>query len=283
MKKFDQKFGIEFISSLPKLPAVYRVYDQQDELIYVGKAKNLRRRLSQYRNAKRRKKHHKMRAVVASAVRIEYDLFETDLDACLQETHLIQVHRPKLNIAGAFYFLYPFIGLQIKDNQAYFCYTTEPENYPGFDFHGAYRSRFITGNAFFSLIKLLRYVGHSIPRQRLLKEKIFTEGKKRAYVFGFRQLDPVWITQLESFFTGRSKEAFEELTLQLLEHSSALRDREEIQEYLNDIKRFWRHEAKRLATVRDQTGYLNYPVPQKERDLVFLKYQMRDQIRTIVR
>ena len=197
MKKFDQKFGSEFISSLPTTPGVYRVYDSLNELIYVGKAKNLRRRLSQYRNAKRRKKHLKMRTVVSQADRIEYDTCPTDLEACLLEMQMIQSHRPRWNIAGAFYFLYPQIGLREESGNTYFTFTTEPQELEAFRFHGSYRSRHLTGDGFFSLMKLLHYVGHRIPGKQLVKagiRKEETKSKKtRSYIFGFRQLDPVWV------------------------------------------------------------------------------------------
>jgi excinuclease ABC subunit C len=64
VRNFDRKFGVEFLESLPGAPGVYLVYDHKDELIYVGKAKNLKRRLSQYRNTLRRKKQRRMRGIV---------------------------------------------------------------------------------------------------------------------------------------------------------------------------------------------------------------------------
>jgi excinuclease ABC subunit C len=111
-RSFDRKFGPEFLESLPGSPGVYLVYDQQDELIYVGKAINLKRRLSQYRNLMRRKKHRRMRGIVKEAGRIEIRCAETHLDACLTETMLIQQHRPRWNIVGAYSFLYPLIGIR---------------------------------------------------------------------------------------------------------------------------------------------------------------------------
>src|SRR5256885_13820847 len=98
VRNFDLKFGAEFLESLPGSPGVYLVYDKQDELIYVGKAKNLKRRLSQYRNAQPRKKYQRTRAIVKEATRIEIRCAETHLDACLTETMLIQKHRPRWNI-----------------------------------------------------------------------------------------------------------------------------------------------------------------------------------------
>src|SRR5690348_15603957 len=107
VRSFDRKFGADFLASLPDSPGIYLVYDGAGELIYVGKAKNLKRRLAQYRNTQRLKKHRRMRGIVKDATRIETRCAETHLDACLTETQLIQKHRPRWNIASAFPFLYP--------------------------------------------------------------------------------------------------------------------------------------------------------------------------------
>src|SRR5438034_5602964 len=170
VRNFDRKFGAQFLESLPGSPGVYLVYDQQDELIYVGKAKNLKRRLSQYRNTLRRKKHRRMRGIVKEAARIEIQCAESDLDACLTEAVLIQKYRPRWNIVGAYSFLYPLIGIRSVNGNIEFCMTTTPEAVleacPGFEFHGAFRSRRITGDAFFALMRLLRFVGHVNPSNR---------------------------------------------------------------------------------------------------------------------
>src|SRR5436853_5769259 len=111
-RSFDQKFGAEFLESLPGSAGVYLVYDQSDELIYVGKAINLKRRLSQYRNTMRRKKHGRMRGIVKEAARIEIQYAETHLDACLRETMLNQKHPPRWNIVGGYSFLLSLIRMR---------------------------------------------------------------------------------------------------------------------------------------------------------------------------
>src|SRR5262245_55535117 len=139
-REFDRKFGEAFLNSLPSSPGVYLVYGQQGDVVYVGKAKNLKRRLSQYRNTVRRKKFRRMRAIVKEAAHIQIQQTETDLDACLTETTLIQKHRPRWNIVGAYSFLYPLIGIRAADGNIDFCMTTTPEavlaQFPGFEFHG---------------------------------------------------------------------------------------------------------------------------------------------------
>src|SRR5207249_5278 len=231
VRNFDRKFGAEFLESLPGSPGVYLVYDQHEELIYVGKAKNLKRRLSQYRNTLRRKKHRRMRGIVKEAARIEIQCAESDLDACLTEAVLIQKYRPRWNIVGAYSFLYPLIGIRSADGNIEFCMTTTPEavlqQWPGFEFHGAFRSRRITGDAFFALMRLLRFVGHVNPSNR--RSPIIP---RHTYIFSFsfRRLPSNWAAIWASFYKGESAVAMEELILNLVENTGARRRPSKVQE-----------------------------------------------------
>ena len=267
---FDRKFGEDFLNTLPGVPGVYLVYDSKDELIYVGKAKHLKRRLSQYRNTTRRKKYRRMRGIVREAARIEVQCSPTHLEACLTETTLIQKHRPRWNIVGAYSFLYPMIGIRAVNGNIEFCMTTTPQDvlklYPGFEFHGAFRSRRITGDAFFGLMRLLKFIGHVNPTRR--SKPI----PKYSYVFSFRRLPDDWAVVWASFYKGESALAMEELILTLVKNAGARRKSRKIQEYLDGIKRFWKHEVLTLAKVRKVTGCTEWPVPQEKRDLVFLSY-----------
>jgi excinuclease ABC subunit C len=271
VRNFDRKFGTEFLASLSGSPGVYLVYDRQNELIYVGKAKNLRRRLSQYRNTVRRKKDRRMRGIVKEAARIEIQYAENHLDACLTEVMLIQKHRPRWNIAGAYSFLYPLIGIRSANGNIEFCMTTTPEaileEFPGFEFHGAFRSRRITGDAFFALMRLLRFAGHVNPSNR--RSRI----PRYSYIFSFRRLPSNWAGNWASFYKGESALAMEELILNLVEKTGARRRPGKVQEYLDELKRFWRHEVLTLARIRKATGYMEWPVPQYQRDLLFLSYK----------
>jgi excinuclease ABC subunit C len=271
VRSFDRKFGAEFLESLPGSPGVYLVYDEEGELIYIGKAINLKRRLLQYRNTMRRKKHGRMRGIVKEAARIEIRCAETHLDACLTETMLIQKHRPRWNIVGAYSFLYPLVGIRSVNSDIEFCLTTAPDavlnEFPGFEFHGAFRSRRITGDAFFALMRLLKFVGHVNPsnsRNRM---------PRYSYLFSFRRLPLKWAETWSSFYKGESALALEELVLNLVENKGARRSSSKVQEHLDDLKRFWRNEVLTLARVRKATGCGDWPVPQSQRDLVFLSYR----------
>ena len=111
MRLFDRKFGLGFLSGVPPAPGVYRLFDDAGVLLYVGKAGNLRRRLGQYRATTRRKPDRKRRALVRAAARITWEVCESPLAAALAEIRLIQSLRPRRNVASAFPFLYPFVGV----------------------------------------------------------------------------------------------------------------------------------------------------------------------------
>jgi hypothetical protein len=289
VRLFDQKFGADFLAGVPAAPGVYRFLDAAGALLYVGKAGSLRRRLAQYRTAGRKKKERKRRALVKAGATITWEVCESDLAASLTEIRLIQTLRPRRNVAGAFPFLYPFLGMRVDGRETFFCLTTRPEAFPSFELHGAYRSRDATGEAFHALARLLRFVGHPIPRAR---DRIIgaaarshsgaaarhsSAAARHSRVIGFRRLPvdapPGW----SKLFRGVSREALEALALELLEHPGAMARRAEIQEDLESIALFFESEAHALARARATTGYAGYPVPQRERDLLFA--QSREALR----
>jgi excinuclease ABC subunit C len=269
VRLFDTKFGADFLAGVPTEPGVYRFYDVEGALLYVGKATSLRRRLGQYRTAGRKKKERKRRALVKAAARIEWDLCDSALAAALTEIQLIQTLRPSRNIATAFPFLYPFIGIHTENRETYFCLTTAPGVFVGFDFHGAFRSREVTGEAFFSLMRLLRFIGHPVPRHRCQR----LGRAPHSYVVGFRRLPADAPDLWNRLLAGASREALESITLQLIEHAGARARRAEVQEDLQAVAHFFEVEACALARARTAMRFAKYPVPQHERDLLFTQYR----------
>lgn len=271
VRLFDEKFGAQLLAGVPPRPGVYRFYDPAGTLLYVGKAKDLRRRLGQYRLAGRKKKERKRRALVKAAARLVWDACESELAAALTEIRLIQTLRPQRNVASAFPFLYPFVGIHTQGGETYFCLTTSPAAFPVFDFHGAFRSREVTREAFFSLVRLLRFVGHPVPQHRC--RQLGTAD--HSHVRGFRRLPGDSVEMWTRLLQGASREAPEALALRLLDHAAARAKRAEIQENFRAIARFYEEEARGLARARAATGYPTYPVPQEERDPLFARYRQR--------
>lgn len=270
MRAFDRTFGAGFLATVPAAPGVYRFHDAAGGLLYIGKAANLRRRLAQYRLAGRRKKERKRGALVRAAARITWEVCDSPLAAALAEIRLIQALRPPRNVASAYSFLYPFVGLHADGDELYFCLTTSPAAFAAVEFHGAFRSRDVTREAFFCLMDLLRYVGHPVPRHRCRR----LGSARHSVVRGFRRLPAGAAEAWAALLRGESRAALEVLALRLVDHAGARARRGEIHAALRAIARFFEDEACALARVRAATGFPDYPVPQLARDLLFTETRL---------
>jgi excinuclease ABC subunit C len=85
------------VSSLPDSPGVYRYYNEEGTLIYVGKAKSLKKRVSSYFN-KQSQYNRKTEKLVSEIAKIEFTLANTEFDALLMENNFIKQNQPKYNI-----------------------------------------------------------------------------------------------------------------------------------------------------------------------------------------
>ena len=98
----------ESIKRLPQEPGVYRYFNIDDELIYVGKAKNLKKRVSSYFTNKQALER-KTRRLVSLINRLEFTVVNTEYDALLLENSLIKQHQPRYNILLRDDKTYPFV------------------------------------------------------------------------------------------------------------------------------------------------------------------------------
>lgn len=103
------------LSTLPTQSGVYRFFDKDGTIIYVGKAKNLKNRVSSYFNKEH--SHRKLCALVKTIVDISYTIVDTESDALLLENSLIKQYQPKYNIL-------------LKDDKTYPWLCITNENFP---------------------------------------------------------------------------------------------------------------------------------------------------------
>ena len=262
---FDRKFGEGFLKGVPLCPGVYLYTNEKGEIRYVGKAKSLRRRLAQYRNAKKNRDDRKMGRIVHDAMKLEFVTCETELDALIMETRLIQQHRPRWNVAGAFAHIYPYFGVRRDGDVVEILFTTLPEAFPEHRLFGAFRSRGFCQDAFTTLAKLLGFWGHREKRTRVqVKARV-----KYSWVYRFRQLPTGVVDELQGWLRGETDTWLETLCLALLDNAGARRKSLEVQEGLKFLKAFWELEALPLKEVITACGHSGHPVAQKERDILF--------------
>ena len=119
------------LKSLPQVAGVYQYFDKSDRVIYVGTAKNLKKRVSSYFNKVHDNK--KTTVLVKNIVRIEHIVVETEMDALLLENNLIKKYQPRYNVLLKDDKTYPWICIKkepfprvfytrrvIKDGSEYF-------------------------------------------------------------------------------------------------------------------------------------------------------------------
>jgi len=101
-----------FLQGLPEAPGVYRMFNVRDEIIYVGKARNLKKRVSNYFT--RADSSPKTRALVTHIDRIEVTTTHTETEALILENNLIKQYKPRYNVLLRDDKSYPYIFLSTQ-------------------------------------------------------------------------------------------------------------------------------------------------------------------------
>ena len=152
----------QLVAALPNTPGVYQYFNQEGKIIYVGKAKNLKRRVSSYFN--KSQQSAKVTALVKHIYDLKYIVVESETDALLLENNLIKQYQPHYNIL-------------LKDGKTYPWLCITKEEYPrifktrqvmrGAEYFGPYSSVWVLD----TLLDLIR----SIYPVRTCKMPLFTD------------------------------------------------------------------------------------------------------------
>src|SRR5690348_5329617 len=110
MSNFDSK---AFLATLTKQPGVYRMLDAEGRVIYVGKARNLKARVSSYFSAQPHTA--KTMAMMAQVANVEVTTTSSEIEALLLECNLIKRHRPRYNVMLRDDKSFPYIHLSTHE------------------------------------------------------------------------------------------------------------------------------------------------------------------------
>ncbi|MEO5668922.1 MAG: GIY-YIG nuclease family protein [Bdellovibrionota bacterium] len=152
-----ETLGEDFFATIPKCPGVYFMRTLQGEILYVGKATDLRSRVSSYRSAKPGKVGRNIVKLVQRIEHITWEVHESEEKAYQRERQIIRAIVPRYNIEDAWEEEYFFIGIRHnKRGELEFRLTSSEEDQnERFDLHGCYPQRRSVKQAYASLLRLL--------------------------------------------------------------------------------------------------------------------------------
>ena len=198
------------LKTLPNSPGVYQFYDTADKILYVGKAKNLKKRASSYFT--KNHEYGKTRVLVKKIVRIDHIVVPTESDALLLENNLIKKYRPRYNVLLKDDKSYPWIC--IKNERFPRIFPTRKLVKDGSEYFGPYTSM-KTVRVLLDLIKSvypLRTCNYDLSKEKIQagKYKVCLEyhlGNCKGPCEGFQSADEYQrqITDIREIIKGNFK------------------------------------------------------------------------------
>lgn len=248
--------------SLPETPGIYQFLDRSGTIIYVGKAKNLKRRVSSYFN--RTIEDPKTRILVRHIHDIKHMIVETEIDALLLENSLIKKYKPRYNI-------------QLKDDKSYPWIVIKNEPFPrvfytrhivkdGSLYYGPYTS--------VSLVRSMLSMFHDVFKLRtcnldLSPEKIKNGNYKpcleyhikncKAPCIGLQTQEDYMrnIEQIKKILSGKTREVITYFKQQMLNYAQNLEfeKAQEIKENIEKLESYQSHSTVVNPSLKDLEVY----------------------------
>ncbi|WP_298547261.1 excinuclease ABC subunit UvrC [uncultured Aquimarina sp.] len=233
------------LKTLPTGPGVYQYYDKDDKLLYVGKAKNLKKRVTSYFT----KSHdnYKTKVLVKKISTIKHIVVETETDALLLENNLIKKHQPRFNV-------------MLKDDKTYPWICIKKERFPrvfptrnlikdGSEYFGPY-TNFKTVNTLLDLIKglyQLRTCNYDLSQQKIEsgKYKVCLEyhlGNCKGGCEGYQEEEEYRqnIEAIRQIVKGNFKDSLNRFRKQMADHAEKMEfeDAQRIKEKIEVLEKY---------------------------------------------
>lgn len=264
----------ETLRILPDKPGIYQYFNSENQIIYVGKAKNLKRRVNSYFN---KEQEGKVLALVKKIARIEYIVVDTENDALLLENNLIKRYKPHYNIL-------------LKDDKTYpwLCITRER-----FPMLFATRRHIPNGSLYFgpypsvktmnTLLELIHDIYPLRSCKHNLSEAVVESGKIRLCLeyhmkrcagpcqgLQTEQEYNEQIAQIKTLLRGHIKPVLQSLQQQMLQAADAL-DFKKAQALKTKMEILLRYQSK-STVINHSIGDLDVLSTLEEADCIYFNY-----------
>lgn len=257
MKTLEEK-----LKSLPKGPGVYFYKDKSGEIIYIGKAANLRNRVRQYFQ-KSRLRDPKTDALISEIADLEWREVETELDALFLEAEMVRRYMPRYNILLRDDKSFVYVRIDIKSDYPSVSFTRRPLD-DGAEYLGPYLSKFSVNRALKYLRRAFPYSTHAptnLPKRACLQAQI---GLCPGLEAGMTTLSEYRknLRRLMSYLRGNRKKLTRELEKEMnayaksskFEEAASARDKLNALKHLEKQVIFGDHEAVDISKDRGLVG-----------------------------
>ncbi|MCZ2223177.1 MAG: excinuclease ABC subunit UvrC [Chitinophagales bacterium] len=264
-------------SDIPNQPGVYKYYNAENILLYVGKAKNLRKRVSSYFS--KTFTNYKTQKLVASIHHIEFTIVDTEQDAFLLENSLIKTLKPKYNILAKDDKTFPYIV--IKNEPFSRVFFTRKKINDGSEYFGPYTS---VGKVRELLDIIKQYIPlrtcklllttNNIQRKKFKVCLEYHLGNCKGPCEGLQTLEEYneWLQQVRNILKGNLTPVFQHLKKEMALKAANMEFEQAaiIKSKLEDFKKY---QAKSVIVSKHITNIDVFSI-LREKDVAYVNYLM---------
>lgn len=212
----NERLGDSFFDELPQTPGIYKMYGTAGQLLYVGKAKNLRSRLFSYRRAKPGRESRKIIRLIRMTQAIELEELPTEEEALLRENELIRELKPEFNHAKKQPEAYYYLVFKTEASSIITDLSMHVNENDRQQTYGAFKGHVTVRRGLGAMLRQLYIIENEVTRPFDLPSQLLKKLTPMHYQMSISKLEQAdWMPRVEAYLEGRSAKFLE----MIIEHA----------------------------------------------------------------